>query len=142
MLHSWKKLESHDITVECAKLSLDLIEGRSEEDLKCPVRPASFSSSDHQQLKHDSWIGKKQGSTGGCRDGGRTRPQPLITNVDKTPADKTSIGYYRCGQNQWAKPQPVITNVETTPVDKIQTAYCKCGQPQSVYVALSVCCVL
>ena len=61
--YRWKKLESHDITVECAKLSLDLIEGRSEEDVKCPVRPASHC----QQPKEEGWTRKNQ--AGGCSVG-------------------------------------------------------------------------
>lgn len=34
----WKKMEPHDIVVNCAKMSLDLIEGTAEE-LRCPVIP-------------------------------------------------------------------------------------------------------
>ena len=35
-LFRWKQLEVHDIIVDCAKLSLDLTEGTSEER-RCPI---------------------------------------------------------------------------------------------------------
>ena len=50
LIDRWRALDVHDIVVNCAKLSLDLIEGGSEES-KCPVigtlkYPASSSQLD------------------------------------------------------------------------------------------------